>query len=748
MKCAGRAAWVACVLVSLSSRVAFAAPDMGNLSKERDYIEREMGGLPNPQALTAPGMTAEQKLIQGELLLKGKDFYRAVLILSSVVDGYPGTRSSADALWLRAEACYQNGEWLSARRDLKTIVQNNNDPKYSKHGAVALGRLIDVALRLDDTSALMALEPYMGDRGIANSDPNFSYIKGKWAYAVKKFDAARSYFAEVAPSGTFSPQARYFEALVETRLASASNAKTRDYTRAINAFRKLVEMPATTEDALRVRDLGFLALGRLHYEKEDFVAATKAYGEVRKSGPDHDIALYEMAWVYVRVGDSKKAERTLEVLAVSDPTAPNIGDGMLLRADLLLRAGAFRGALEAYQAVRRQYEPLRARVDSFLAVNADVRSYYAKISQQQMDVLDEAQTLPEFAMTWAKEGPDGAMSFAVVDDVNLSRRMVRESQDMLFKLTELLTSSTRAKAFPALFDAERKVTVLLNRIAQLRVRLVDTASLTEEQRAVQNAVRNLPTNQPEFAARDDDARNIWNASSQTLTRQAQEVDRLRALANGIRRMIRDREKAEGTERTRIDGWRAELTAVDAELGVRQASVQELRRYVDAGRSQIGLGDERSLGDANLRAKVAQLFAAGSSSDRSRFLAGIREDELKLNALLAGYEESVRARAEGLMVEVEQQRAQVLAYAERLNGLDDEAQDVVGLVLRRNLYGVRDRLASYVLRADVGLTQQAWEVREEEMYRVRTLQSERSKQEQLIDEELHEVLDDRSGGEGK
>lgn len=746
MTCAGRAAWVACVLVSLRTGQALAAPDMGALAKEREYIERELGALPNPKALMAPGLTAEQKLIQGELLLKGKDYYRATLILSSVVDSYPGTRSAADAVWLRAEACYQNGEWLAARRDLKTIVQSNGDPKFSKHVAVALGRLIDVALRLDDVAGLLSLEKHMSDSGMQKSDPSFSYIKGKWAYAVKKYDAARSYFAEVAETSPFSPQARYFEALVEMQGASAAKGKSINYARAIAAFRKLTDAPATTEDALKVRDLGYLALGRLYYDKEDYVDATKAYGEVRKTGADHDIALYELAWVYVRMGEAKKAERTLEVLAVSDPTAPNIGDGMLLRADLLLRAGAFRGALEAYQAVRRQYEPLRARVDSFLSANGDVRSYYAKISQQQMDVLDEAQTLPEFAMTWAKEGQDGAMSFAVVDDVNLSRRMMRESEDMVFKLSELLGSPTRVKAFPALFDAERKATVLLNRIAQLRARLRDPAN--EEERQLQLSIRALPTTQPEFGARDDQARTIWNSSSQLLTQQSQEVDRLRALANGIRRMIRDRERVDGADRARVDAWRAELSSVDAELNQRQASVQELRRYVEAGRAQIGLGDERSTADANLRARAEQVFGGVSGSEAAGILAALRADEVRLNALLAGYDETVRARADGLRVEVEQERAKVVAYAQQLGALDNEAQDVVGHVLRRNVYAVRDRLASYVLRADVGLTQQAWEVREEEMYRVRTLQSERSKQEQLLDEELHEVLDDRSGGEGK
>jgi hypothetical protein len=46
-----------------------------------------------------------------------------------------------------------------------------------------------------------------------------------------------------------------------------------------------------------------------------------------------------------------------------------------------------------------------------------------------------------------------------------------------------------------------------------------------------------------------------------------------------------------------------------------------------------------------------------------------------------------------------------------------------------------------LRADVGITEEAWEVREEQMTRVRMLQIERSREDRTLKEELNEVLDD-------
>jgi hypothetical protein len=67
--------------------------------------------------------------------------------------------------------------------------------------------------------------------------------------------------------------------------------------------------------------------------------------------------------------------------------------------------------------------------------------------------------------------------------------------------------------------------------------------------------------------------------------------------------------------------------------------------------------------------------------------------------------------------------------------------VVGQVAMRNFQLVRDRLKNIVLRADVGVTEEAWELREEELTRVKHLQVERSRSEQQLNEELREVLDD-------
>jgi hypothetical protein len=84
---------------------------------------------------------------------------------------------------------------------------------------------------------------------------------------------------------------------------------------------------------------------------------------------------------------------------------------------------------------------------------------------------------------------------------------------------------------------------------------------------------------------------------------------------------------------------------------------------------------------------------------------------------------------------------MVGYEVRLEELDQQARLVVGEVAMRNFGLVRDRLRNIVLRADVGITEEAWEVREEQMTRVKNLRVERAREDRTLKEELEEVLDD-------
>ena len=126
----------------------------------------------------------------------------------------------------------------------------------------------------------------------------------------------------------------------------------------------------------------------------------------------------------------------------------------------------------------------------------------------------------------------------------------------------------------------------------------------------------------------------------------------------------------------------------------------------------------------------------------------RQEEDRLTVAFTALEAQVAARTTDLRAKIDVERANLVSYAAQLETLDNGTQgahDLVGHVAQRNFGMVRDKLRGIVLRADVGITEQAWEVREEELSRVHNLQTERAREEQLLDEELREVLDDSNNG---
>ncbi len=729
-------------------------------------------------------VTVEERIVAGEFLFHSKDYVRASIVFGEIVEEFPTTTQSyPHALFRRGETYYVTREYLSARRDYRAIVEKGNEPNFSPYFGKALARLVDVSLRVNDIKGLDEVFAKLSMVPPSQVDTALTYAKGKAYYARKDYSNATSALASV-PNGTdYTHQARYFQGLVALRTTppgtpASPDGKTRavpaNYKEAVAAFKVVTDLPGDTEDHRHVIDLAWMAIGRLFYEMESYTQAAEAYSRVGRESPEFATMLYELAWVYVRLGDVQRAERALEILQLTDPDASSVGDGALLRADLMLRAGAFNQALQVYEGVKSTYDPMRAKLEAFIDVTKDPALYYDRLSQQQLEVLDQNDQIPPLAVRWAREAEDGPLAFAVIDDVNHCKKLIRQSYVLVDRLNVIITAANRVRAFPELRAGEERALALLNRVSKARLdiaRGLDAAEPGElggemgevrrQRRALMSVIDVLPVTDANFADRDFQGTKQWNTLSQDLSRQVIELDRLQALVNGLRRVMREGPQHGVTrDPASIQKFNAEIDANEKELKKRQAEVVELRQRIDNGRAQIGLGDARYQSDALARMQFRDLLdkevalaaqgragggAQGYATSVQPVLSQARQVEDRLIASFAQLEAEVARRIQGLRDKIEAERVKINGYNMQLGALDREAQDLVGQVAKKNFELVRDRLRNIVLRADVGITEQAWEVREEALERVRILQTERAREENLLDEELREVLDD-SGGE--
>jgi hypothetical protein len=176
---------------------------------------------------------------------------------------------------------------------------------------------------------------------------------------------------------------------------------------------------------------------------------------------------------------------------------------------------------------------------------------------------------------------------------------------------------------------------------------------------------------------------------------------------------------------------------------------------------VGFGDQRFVDDGQVRlayreaigneVRLAGAGAAGGklqayASRIAPLLRSAEETDAKVDAAYAELEREVGKKTAEARETVTRETSNMVGYGIQLEKLDGEARLVVGEVAMRNFGLVRDRLRNIVLRADVGITEEAWEVREEQMTRVRNLTIERAREDRVLKEELNEVLDDSGDAE--
>ncbi len=774
-------------------------------------VESETGSIQAAAArVRSQRISPARRVAEGEILLRNKDYERAIHVLSQVVELYDQGKApasaNADGLFLLGEAYFQDEQYLAAHRYYGRLLDRAQEATYSPFAGRALSRLVDVALRTGDLESLGPIFARMDTLPDSDATGSLQYARGKAHFARSESTQANAALSSVAPSSPFAPQAQYLLGVVLTKQAAQSFAaataaaelETPDaapgaegepaaegapeatpppapatkpnYDAAIAQFRKVTQMQAKTPEHRHVVDLAWMAIGRLNYEMDRHLPAAEAYSHVQRKSPEFADMLYELAWVYVRLGDHQRAQRALEVQRIVDPENLQIADGTLLRADLMLRMGRFDKALALYRSVRGRYDPLRQQVDRFLKSSDDPAVYYDKLVEEQLAGGAQVEALSSTVVDWARKQAREDRAFAVIDDVTRSRDLIKKSELLARKLDAVLSAGTRAKAFPEL-KASLEVTLgLLNRLGDARRMLAlgmddeassqvggELAQIRDERRKLMKRMTYLPTNASDFAQRERSGETQWNQLSQQLQRLTLEADRIQAIVNGLRRILEESGE-HGLSPTVTDRQRfaIEIAKHERDLAAHRQRIRDYQDAVETARVQVGFGDQRYVEDKQVRRQFRDLFlrevqlvsAGQDNGDAAQFardigplLAKAGRAEAQLEAIEQKFEQAAQEGAGGLRARIAEEASLLSGYAASLHELDREARTVVGQSAMQNFILVRDRLRDVVLRADVGIVQEAWEVREERRVRVRNLYRERTHEEQKLNDELREVLDD-------
>ncbi len=779
------------VLLAVAAIVSIAwsspghAQDLQALSRELTDIEGELDNV-RRQPLRAQSVRSptyvEERLTDGELFYRLQDYLRASIIFTDIVDNHPRHPAAADALFLLGDSLFNAGDYLGARSRFRQVLDRANDPTMRPYVQRALGRLIEIAIHIRDFDGVEQYFQQLSRLPPTEVEATTAYFRAKYLYSrsvpqedvlresgtgaideqqqgftpgaqvdLATLEQARVAFEAVPPGSPYYLQARYFIGVIHTI--------RNEYPQAIEAFRRVLRGEATTPEQRLVLHLTHLALGRLHYETDQLDQAIEAYQAVPRTSPFFDTALYEIAWVYIRLGDSTRAERALEVLSVAAPDSHYIPDGKVLRGNLLLRNGRFDDANDVFREVRNQFGPVLRDLDEMQEAHPDLHAYFRQLVRENMEAFDVSNFIPERARSWVNLEGDFERAVNALRDLAQARQLIRETDDLVVRLNAALGAPNRVSVFTDLRSQAERTTALRNRAADVRRQLVrweernvrggggELEAVREQRRRIERQLGGMPTSEDDFVMRDDELLGRYRALERQLSELQVELLGIDARIVALRRFL---ETAEGLENP--EAILTEISQQEAAVVGYRQQIDQLERLIEVGRIQVGVGDTRYQRDTRLRDEYRSLveqerrLSGASSSEAEPLFRRLASIEAGIDQHDARIEAVVEERVSEMRRVIDEEETKLAGYRDAISGLEGEAEEVIGAVTASTFEDVRGRFYDLVLRADVGRIDVSWARREEHRMRVDMLTRERSRELQALDDEFRDIMDDGMGQE--
>lgn len=715
----------------------------------------------------------EERLTDGELFYRLQDFVRASIILTDIVDNYPNHRAYPDALFLLGESLYAAKDYLGARTRLRQLIARADDPLFRPYASRSLGRLIEIAIHTRDFDGVEGYFAKLAQLPSQEVEAATSYYRAKYLYnrAVpteevtrggtelktagvqgQDLEAARRAFEAVTPNSPYYPQARYFIGVIFTL--------QRQFPQAIEAFRAVLRSPASTSEHVQVAELTQLALGRLYYETDQLDQAIEVYQSVPRTSKWFDVALFEIAWVYIRMGDSTRAERALEVLAIASPDSRYIADSSILRGNLLLRNGQLEDAAKVFSDASRTYAPVREKLDRVIAEHADTQSYFRELVRENLEVFDATSIFPSEAVPFASEEAEMERALTVLSDLAQARDLVRETSELMRRLDGGISGPNRVNVFADMRRQRQRTTGALNKAAILRADVMaveernapasgELASVRAERKQLEGTIDRLPAKDDEFSKRDEELLGGYRGLTREISQLNVELLGMEARITATERFLADTQDARANPQG-VLAMQTELTGQRGAVGDYESQIKELKFQLEAARLQVGVGDARYARDRQMRDRYNQLVQREHELNPNRdaqadmILRRLAAVDTALGLRDTQIDQTVDERIGGMRKAIATEGTNVEGYQKQLAELETQAEDVVGGVTSASFGAVRQRFYELVLRADVGNIDVSWADREEHRQRVELLTRQRATEIRALDDEFQEIMDQPKG----
>ena len=752
-------AWAPLALLLVASP-AQAVPT-SKLQRELIELEQNVRSLSIRYQAQKASVTqlAEHRLVDAQVLYTLKDYTRAAILLLDYINKYKNTRGYPDAMFYLADALYHKRDFLSARKYFRKIVVDIKGKYYQE----ALQRLMELSLRTGHTAninqylqALASIPNHMLKPSVPYVRAKYYYFKGRTAEAIRGLRA-------IAPGHKYYFHAQYF--------LGACLVRQKDYAGATKVYQKLSGGYPKTQSQKHIRDLAYLALGRLFYEKVKLKKAISMYQKVSRHSAEFDTAMYEIAWAYVKANKFRKAMRALELLVLANPDSPFIPEVKVLQGNLLIRLKKWGMATTLFFATRDKFMPVYKGMKAVMTKHNDPRRFFDVLLARNEGEFRIKIQVPALAVHWVKEKAEIKRSMRLVKDVREIQTSVNEASQLIKQLEQALNTPAKIKIFPEFASSKAKALEVENRLMLVRMRVLENErklvmpmasgeqrsklhNLAARRASLEEKLRNLPTKANGYKKRQRSKVAKLKTLEKELNRLSIVVSSLQAQFIAAKKYFEDTaKKRKGPVNA---SFRKEASNIKTMIDGLQGEVEELRQAVALAKATAGVGGTEEVAERDIKSKYKEIVVkehrilsslkgglSGAKAGEFASLAQLMDRCAKVDTFLVDFdrkiERSLEAKLAGIRSTLKEEKARVAQYRMDIAGYKKQTNDVAGQLTYAGFRDVAKRFYDIIVRADVGIIDVAWALKDAKSKEVSRLVRQRKMDIKMLNDEFKEVL---------
>jgi hypothetical protein len=348
-----------------------------------------------------------------------------------------------------------------------------------------------------------------------------------------------------------------------------------------------------------------------------------------------------------------------------------------------------------------------------------------------------------------------------LSDLSQARQLVGETENIIARLNAALAAPNPIAVFRDLRSERERTVALRNRVVRVREALTaidakqakqytspELEQIRARRRELEVTLNQAPTKQEDIEKRALGVVRQYDALQKELSRLEVELLGMEARITATDLFV-GRPTAAQTPEAQAT-VRGELTAQRAAIVDYRKRMKELGLLIESGRLQVGVGDQDFAREDAARQEYTQLVtrehellrAAGAKLDPNVDVAfqRVARVEATLDARDHEIDVIVAERTQEMRGVLDEEGQKLVGYRTRLASLEGESEEVVGGIALDNHRKVRQRFYDLVLRADVGVVDVSWAVREEHRIRAEALSRERARALKALEDEYRDIMD--------